>query len=50
MKNLTFLAVGIAVGFVLANALERARQAEQNPDELADQIQKDLEVLEGQMA
>jgi hypothetical protein len=50
VKNLTFLAVGVAIGFVLANALERARQAEQDPDALADKIHQELELLEGQMA
>jgi len=50
VKNLTFLAVGVAIGFVLANVLEKARQADQDPHALADKIHEELEVLEGQMA
>lgn len=50
MKNLTFLALGVAIGYVLANVVERARQEEQNAEVLADSIHEQLEVLEGQMA
>ncbi|MBL8068072.1 MAG: hypothetical protein JNM28_06460 [Armatimonadetes bacterium] len=49
MKNLVFLAVGVAIGFVLAKVVEQAI-ADQDANALADDIHERLEVLEGQLA
>lgn len=47
MKNLAFLAVGVAVGFVLANLVQKSREKEQDPNALAESIETQLELLEG---
>lgn len=50
-KNLGFLIVGLAAGFVLANMLHRAEQDSlESPEELIDSIDAKLQELESNVA
>jgi len=49
-KNLAFLTVGIAIGFVLTKVIEKVIEQSQDAHALADNIDQKLELLEGQLA
>ncbi|MBX3114866.1 MAG: hypothetical protein KF836_09905 [Fimbriimonadaceae bacterium] len=49
-KNLAFLAVGVAIGFVLSKVIDRVIEQSQDAHALADNIDQKLELLEGQLA
>lgn len=50
VKELAFLAIGVAIGYALAVVVEEKRRQTNDPNALADSIHDKLEVLEGQLA
>lgn len=50
MKNLGFLTVGVAIGFVMATLIQKLNSNEQDAEALAESIETQLELLEGQLA
>ncbi|MDI9641473.1 hypothetical protein QPK87_07360 [Kamptonema cortianum] len=47
-RDFSFLLIGVAVGFILANAVRHAQEAEADPDKLVDNLEKRLDQLESQ--
>ncbi len=49
-KNLAFLSVGVAIGFLLAKLVDKAVEVANDPHRLADSIDERLASLESQLA